>query len=148
MSRLGEWSGARWLVRAARFRAGRPGILLPLAFTGGLLWLSSIPGTPRPDASGTAGPILWLPPEVQNLLHVPLYGMLGWLYGWSLTAWIGGRRARTIAAIVTAGFVGIVDELYQTTVPGRYGSLTDLLLNVVGVVLGLWLYEWARGAAG
>ena len=147
MSRLGAVRGARWLVRPARARASRSSILFPLAFSGGLLWLSSIPGSPRPDAPALTSPILWLPPGVQNVLHVPMYGLLAWLYGWLLTAWIPGRRARTLAAFLMAGGVGIVDELYQTSVPGRYGSFTDLAFNVVGVVLGLWLYEWASGVA-
>jgi hypothetical protein len=33
--------------------------------------------------------------------------------------------------------LGVVLEWYQTTVPGRYGTITDILLNTVGIVAGL-----------
>ena len=42
------------------------------------------------------------------------------------------RRSLSLALVV-----GIALEWYQTTVPGRYGSITDILLNSLGAALGI-----------
>ena len=43
-----------------------------------------------------------------------------------------------IAAIAAFGLLyGISDELYQSTVEGRVASVSDVLLDVVGVMLTL-----------
>jgi VanZ family protein len=36
---------------------------------------------------------------------------------------------------------GLLDEWHQTFVPGRYGSFTDAGFNVIGAVIGLWIYR-------
>jgi VanZ family protein len=33
----------------------------------------------------------------------------------------------------------VFDEWHQSFVPGRFASLTDVVLNVLGAVLGIWL---------
>ena len=35
--------------------------------------------------------------------------------------------------------LGVALEWYQTQVPGRYGTIVDVLLNVAGTVIGLGL---------
>lgn len=45
------------------------------------------------------------------------------------------RRLGVALALTLAW--AVLDELHQTTVPGRFGSLTDMLLNALGAVLAL-----------
>ena len=68
-------------------------------------------------------------PTLQNLLHVPAYAVLVWLVSRAMRL----RRLWhvALAAIACAAF-GSVLECAQATVPGRFGSLEDTLLNVIG----------------
>lgn len=100
--------------------------------------LSSIPGT---DDSGFNFLGL-IPPTLQNLLHVPLFALLAWSWHRSLRR-IGWRLpiAVTIAAAISLVWA-VLDEWHQLYVPGRYATLTDLLLDFVGVGLGLAIAIW------
>jgi hypothetical protein len=124
-------------------RSRRHHIFWPLAWTGMLLWLSSIPGMPLPGDPAAYGLFQWMPPSLQNLLHPPAYGGLAWLWRWSLQAWLirGGAPA---AFALTAG-TGLLDEWHQSFVPGRYGSATDAALDWVGAAAALWLF-WRVGS--
>jgi len=96
-----------------------------------LLLLSSIPGDTPPD--NLVGMVFrWVEPGWQNLLHVPLYAGLTACWLWALAGYPLGHRYRLATAFVLTVLWAIVDETYQMGVPGRYGSLTDLALNMLG----------------
>lgn len=114
-------------------------LTMTIGYMTGIYWLSSIPGDIDPEDTGIQGIIAWTPPALQNLLHIPVFGMLAWLWYWSLSHWV--RRARllfSLSFLLAAGY-GAIDEYRQLQVPGRYASLTDIALNTVGVVLVLWI---------
>ena len=75
-----------------------------------------------------------------SLLHIPLYGILTLL----LVLALGPRSATnskfryTLAALIAVA-VALVDEFYQSFIPSREGSITDVLLDVLGVSLALFL---------
>ena len=46
---------------------------------------------------------------------------------------------RLILAFALTLAWAVLDEAYQTTIPGRYGSVTDLALNVIGASLAIAL---------
>ena len=77
-----------------------------------------------------------LTPTVQNILHIPIYGVLAnlWLncfnkYG---TAILKGIFLTLLITIIYS----LLDEFHQIFVPGRYGSLLDILLNLIGITCG------------
>jgi len=111
-------------------------VLLPLAYTAAIFVLSSIPDTETP-ANTLESALRWASPELQNLLHVPLFGGLAWCWHWGLRDWIRADRRRLAVALALTLAWSVLDELHQTTVPGRFGSLTDVLLNATGGVLAL-----------
>jgi VanZ family protein len=76
------------------------------------------------------------PAPLQKLLHVGLYGLLALLLVWSLGTIDAFALRLMTAFIITVGF-GAVMEWCQTRVPGRVGSLADVLLNAAGAALGL-----------
>ncbi len=116
-------------------------LALTLGYSGGIYWLSSLPGDLDPAQAGLAGIIAWTPPALQNLLHVPLFGLLAWLWYRTLGAWnMRHAPALTTAFMLVAGF-GVFSEWHQLHVPGRYASFTDIALNCTGVILALW---WAH----
>jgi len=77
-----------------------------------------------------------------SLLHVPLYGVLTLLVLLSLcTGKEGYRPQRLVVGGVFAAVVGAVDEFHQTFISTRDGSLGDVLLDVLGVVLAVLVFR-------
>jgi hypothetical protein len=113
-------------------------LALTLGYMGGLYWLSSIPGEADPASPLLSGIIAWTPPALQNLLHVPLFGLLAWLWHRTLDRWHMHHGPAITAAFLLAAGYGVFDEWHQLHVPGRYASFTDITLNCAGVVLALW----------
>jgi len=108
--------------------------LLPLGYMIVLFCVSSIPGHVMEVTPG----FRLLTPNWQNLLHVPVYGGLALSWCWALETHLTAARSRLIAAFTLTVMYGIVDETWQLYIPGRYGSITDLVLNALGAVLALW----------
>jgi hypothetical protein len=81
-------------------------------------------------------------PGVQNLLHVPAYAVLVWL-----VAEAASPRHLAPVALVCAAFGGLL-EWAQAAVPGRTGSVADMLLNAVGALAGLAVVVMLRKRTG
>ncbi|MEZ4526360.1 MAG: VanZ family protein [Desulfobacterales bacterium] len=78
-----------------------------------------------------------LKPQWQNLLHIPVYMLLAFL-------WLHCVRSpyeRSMAVFLYANGYGIFNELVQMMIPGRFFSLLDMLLNSLGVLLGIMLFR-------
>ena len=107
-----------------------------LLFVGLIIGLSVTPGVERTDDNLFS----WLfdntAPPIQKVLHVVTYAMLAVLWMWTL-AGIESRPQRMALSFGLALLLGVALEWYQTNVPGRYGSIIDILLNTAGIVLGL-----------
>ena len=113
----------------------------PIAYTALLLLVSSIPGSVGPEGPRVPTFFLWLPATVQNFLHVPQYAVLSWLWCRGLAS---GRDALHIGiwrATVLCGVYAIWEELYQRWIPGRYSSLTDLIMDAIGIAVGVVLFR-------
>ena len=128
----------------ARARAPVPSwkfTLLAAAYTAGILLLSSIPGDPK---QAPLQFVRWVEPQVQNLLHVPLFAGLSWTWCRALSDhMVGPNGVMILAFLIGIGF-GAVDEWYQSFVPGRYASLTDVALNIAGAGLGVLVWRKVR----
>ncbi len=100
-----------------------------------------------------------------SVLHIPLYGILTvllifsvlrremrpalWQHRYcsvgSLFHW--GRLPNnlltrfSIVGLIALG-IGIADEIHQAYVPGRDASVTDVLLDMVGIILALLFIPW------
>ncbi len=82
-------------------------------------------------------------PGFDKLLHVGAYSVLGALFGFA-TRTSRSTRALWTGALVGLG-VGTLDELYQSTVPGREVDAFDALADVIGVMLGAWVWSaWTQ----
>jgi len=110
--------------------------IVTLAFVGVIIGLSVTPGVERPDDTLFSWLYANTAPPVQKVLHVVTYAILASLWMWAL-AGIESLPRRIALAFVLAVVLGVALEWYQTTVPGRYGSIFDILLNTLGVVAGL-----------
>jgi VanZ family protein len=109
----------------------------PLALMFLIMVLSSIP------MDGSARNLKFLTdlnPTVQNLFHIPLFGLLGYLWLNSLSMIISSYIFCISSAFLICVSFGIADEIYQTFIPGRFGGLQDILLNLLGVTLAIVVF--------
>lgn len=127
-------------------RLGSPGLSCRLTilvgFVAVLAALSLVPGHPRPGDSAFVWAVAKIPSTLQNGAHVVAYALLTVLWAWTLTV----KRARAawifMASAVLSMVVGAVLELCQLGVPGRYGSVSDVLLNAFGALIGVPMARW------
>ena len=52
---------------------------------------------------------------------------------------IEGKKRIVLILLLSFGF-GILNELIQLTIPGRYAGILDMGLNTIGVLCGIALY--------
>jgi len=122
----------------------RATLLVPVGYAVLLATLSLLPSGSGRFRGWDAG----IPSDLQNLLHVPAYGLLVVL---TLAAWSRSPRvsmsAAAVAFLLSLGF-GAALECAQAAIPGRTGSIGDLLLNVAGALGGAAAYVvWRRARA-
>jgi VanZ family protein len=113
--------------------------LLPFSYMLVIFIMSSIPGNSGLLTRGVLSTILI--PTVQNLLHIPLFGLLAilWIIAFKRYSF-KDRSCLTWAVTISMGY-GFLDEIYQHFIPGRHTSLTDIFLNLVGVFVGIFVYR-------
>ena len=111
-------------------------IALTLCFMALLMLVSLIPGNPGPGDSAFIWMVAKTPTPVQKILHVCLYGILALLWLWTLEA-VQPATYRFLLAFIIAVAFGAAMEWCQTRVPGRFGTLYDVLLNSSGAAIGL-----------
>ncbi len=107
-----------------------------LAFVALIVVLSATPAREQAGDSLFVWLVINTAPPIQKLLHVVIYGTLSVLWMWTL-ADISSVPLRVFLSFVLSVGLGAVLEFHQTRVPGRYGTLLDVLLNASGAVLGL-----------
>jgi VanZ family protein len=125
--------------------AQRVWLVWPLLYMAILSGLSAIPGpTPGQEPEGLATSLAWVPPTLQNGLHLPAYGLLAWLWFRGLNRHFALGSSLVVGVGLTAGF-GLIDEWHQAFVPGRFPSATDVVADALGagVAAGLYGYRHA-----
>jgi VanZ family protein len=99
---------------------------------------SAVPGQARPGDSAFVWLVAAIPSPVQKVLHIVTYAALAMLLMWTLER-VPSMPTRVATALAITIATGVGLEWYQTTVPGRYGTLTDIILNIGGAVSGVIL---------
>lgn len=116
-----------------------------VAYVGLIALLSLLP-------SGTGWLRGWdasVTPNLQNLLHLPAYAVLLLLAWGCLPRPKAAGAASLLAVAATCVAYGVALEFAQTIVPGRTGSLSDVMLNAGGVGIALTLllaWRWLMPA--
>jgi VanZ family protein len=92
---------------------------------------------PLDGSSASPDFLMELDPKIQNLLHIPLYGFLClmWLHSFKISGL--SLRKNIFFSLSITSFYGVFDEIHQSFVPGRYGGLTDVLLDITGAFLAV-----------
>lgn len=82
----------------------------------------------------------WLSEDLGNLLHVPLYAGLAYLWIKFFQAQqVSERKMRVWVGVLSLAYA-ISDEAHQFFVPGRFASFSDLILDAIGILLMLKAY--------
>jgi hypothetical protein len=112
--------------------------LIVLVFIAIIVALSITPGRAQPGDTVFSWLYVNTAAPVQKVLHLVIYAALVMLWMWALEA-VGSRSLRAVLSVTLAIGLGAVLEWYQLSVPGRFGTLTDVLLNSAGAFIGLLL---------
>ncbi len=109
-------------------------LIVTLSYMCVLFILSSIPG-------GREN-VLLTSPTVANIAHVPAYGLLALLWIFTLRDHgITKHRSMYVAFLVASAY-GALTELNQVWIPGRSPSVLDVMSNIAGSLIFIWLYWW------
>jgi VanZ family protein len=125
---------------SVRVVSRRLSVVVPVLCMGLILMVASIPADHGEEVQRRFLRFLLLPSLLQNLAHIPAYALLAFLWRWSLDVYTRARTAVILALVLTIGF-GIFQEFYQSLIPGRYASLSDVLSDALGAALGLWVFS-------
>jgi len=104
----------------------------------GLLLLVSL----IPESRTSVGMLLErVPSTLQNLLHIPAFGLLAWLWIEQLNA--GGQtNGRNVAwTLLIVLSYALLTELIQAGVPARTASVGDFALDAAGAGLALTVHR-------
>jgi VanZ family protein len=112
----------------------RIGRLAPPLVLMGVIWYLSA----QPDLGTDLG---WIDTVLRKGAHITEFGLLFVLWLWALGGRPASRTAFAAAAIAVAW--AVVDELHQSTVDGRVGAATDVLIDATGVAAAWGLTVWA-----
>jgi VanZ like family len=111
-------------------------LLVTIVLIAAIVALSVVPGRAQPGDSAFVWLVSVTPAPLQKLMHVVAYATLALLWMWTLEK-IGSLPLRIALAFTISVGIGAALEWYQLSVPGRFGSLTDALLNAAGTTIGL-----------
>lgn len=126
--------------------------LVTFSFASLVALLSLTPGRSGLDDTGFVWLVAITPTPIQKLMHLLVYAALAALWVWTLR---GGRRNRRtfLLALALAFGEGALLEWAQVAIPGRFGTLVDVLINAAGAACGLlaarlWLRRRAQRHPG
>ena len=87
---------------------------------------SSIPGDTVPSFVG----LTW-----DKLLHLIEYGIMGFL---GYRAYYTEIRSPIYSLIIFGLLFGVLDETWQSFIPGRFSSHYDIIADLIGVICGVF----------
>lgn len=84
-----------------------------------------------------------------KLMHFGAYAVMGILFYRAFQTLPGKTIIQSIAlfSMIAASLYGVSDEIHQSFVPYRDGSLGDVMADVLGAVCGVYLYHRWIGAS-
>ncbi len=103
-------------------------IALLLGWMALIFYLSSIPDL---QLTGAWAPLNWV---LRKLAHISEYAILAML-------WYANVKDAKIAGILSVAYA-MTDEIHQYFVPGRTGSGVDVVIDTIGIVIGLFVATW------
>jgi len=79
----------------------------------------------------------------RKIAHISEYFVLTYLF---FRAYAGTRRIvfekTALKSLVSAFIISMLDELYQTTVPGRSGNILDVGVDLIGIIFTIIILKY------
>jgi VanZ family protein len=75
-----------------------------------------------------------------NLSHIPMFAILAFIWLQVLTYYQLKTFNKLAIVLIVSLILGVVYEIIQIAIPGRYSSIIDIGLNFIGVFLGISVY--------
>ncbi len=100
-----------------------------------IIGLSSVPGENFPEAA-------WLAHD--KMIHFGEYGLFSALVARAVNTRVTAGGRIFLITFLLAGLFGMLDESYQSLIPGRDSSVYDWIADVTGILLGSWVYLWLK----
>ena len=129
-------------------------IVLPIGY---MLILQVLTGLPKPESLKNfdshelivrlSEQLFDYPFWLQDLSHLPLFCVLAWLWSWFLGPPYSLSSALMNKALLLSLGYGIFNELIQAFIPQRFPSMGDLVMNSLGVTLGVYLHSFLSKTA-
>ena len=108
--------------------------LAPLALMGLIFYVSSLPADPD---------VAWWEPIARTVGHITGYAVLTLLWSWALAGVV--RRPVTCAAAISLAYAA-TDEYHQTFVESRDGTVSDVVIDAVGIAIAALLIGRLRAS--
>lgn len=123
------------MLNSKKMFTNRKSLILALLYMLLIFILSSIPDYTSPEKANVARKI------VQNILHIPMFGLLAflWLRSFNIKN-IGINRSILYSLIITIAYAAF-DEFHQSFAPGRFCTFSDFLLDAFGCVAALMIVK-------
>ena len=82
-------------------------------------------------------------PNIDKVLHFAAYALLGifFLRALKTTRIKNNLKLVLILSVLFASFYGISDEIHQYFVPCRNADLMDVLADLLGSIMGVYIYQ-------
>jgi VanZ like family len=109
--------------------------MFPVLYMTGLFCVNTLSPDSQEKIAG-----VYLNRYVQDSLHIPLFAVLMFLWINAFEQIKGIKEKVVIYAFLICMAYTFFEEVVQTMIPGRYGSLSDVALNMVGCWVGMKLY--------
>jgi len=96
------------------------------------------------EAYEANGEPMWLFVQrlIRKLAHVAIFLALGFGLRICMESWLGKKKLLWLWATIIGILYAVSDEVHQMMVPGRSGSLEDVLLDSAGVLAGVGIAAW------
>ena len=107
-----------------------------------IIYLSSLPGYSITGRDGLSEQV------VSNIIHIPAYGILSFLWFMSFKKTVLQRKPLPVNCLVCIALVlfAISDEIHQLFVPGRFASVLDAGLDFLGIGIGYAVFRKIRSS--
>lgn len=113
------------------------GVILALLWIAVIWQLSSI--------QGMDGPQEFVHSWLHNSAHAPFFGFLAFLLAIALPRedrWPRIDRYTAALVIGTAFAYSVIDEWHQSRVPGRDADWSDVITDLIGASVTVWMIAW------
>jgi VanZ family protein len=104
-----------------------------LRFIPSLIWMAIIFYFSSRQTTGIGGDSFWLRFFILKSFHLIEYGLLFIFINFAIN--------NNLNSIIISYLYGVSDEIHQSFIPGRTARLTDTLIDLLGIFIGLLMLK-------